>query len=104
MPESIIVFTSYADEDQPLLLKLSAHLAPLRQEGLITLWADRDINPGADREKEIHSHLNTAQIILLLISPDFINSDYCYNVKMKRALERYKARDACVIPILCTTC
>jgi len=80
----IEVFCCYAREDQPLLLDLKTHLMPLQREGLITLWADIDINAGEEWEKEIHRHLNTAQIILLLISSDFLASEYCYSIEMQR--------------------
>ena len=73
--KSIEVFCCYARKDQQLLLDLKTFLSPLQREGLITLWTDIDINAGTEWEREIHRHLNTAQIILLLISPDFIASE-----------------------------
>ncbi len=99
-PESVEVFCCYARKDQSLLLELKTHLTPLQREGLITLWADIDINAGMEWEKEIQRHLNTAQIILLLISPDFIASEYCYSVEMQRAVERHECGEARVIPII----
>ncbi len=96
----IKIFCCYAREDQPLLLELKNHLAPLQREGKITLWADTDVNAGVEWEKEISRHLNTAQIILLLISPDFMASDYCYSVEMQQAMERHECGDARVIPII----
>lgn len=81
-------------------MELRAHLSPLQKQGLITLWADVDISPGTNWEKEIGQHLNRAQIILLLVSPDFMNSDYCYSIEMKRALERYERDEVLVIPII----
>jgi DNA segregation ATPase FtsK/SpoIIIE-like protein len=98
--KSIEVFCCYARKDQSLLLDLKTHLAPLQQEGLITLWADIDINAGMEWEKEIHRHLNSAQIVLLLISPDFIASEYCYSVEMRRAMQRHESGEARVIPII----
>lgn len=98
--ERIEIFCCYAREDRPLLGALKAHLARLLQEGHVTLWADIDINAGAEWEREIHRHLNTAHIILLLISPDFMASEYCYSVEMKRALERHEKGEAKVIPII----
>jgi hypothetical protein len=73
---------------------------PLQREGLITLWADTDINAGAEWENTLHSHLNTAQIILLLVSPDFLASEYCYSTEIQRALERHENGEAEVIPII----
>lgn len=65
-------------------------LRPLERQGLIEQWHDREISAGAEWEREIDKHLNTAQIILLMISPDFMNSEYCYNVEVKQAIERHK--------------
>ncbi len=73
---------------------------PLQRQGHITLWADTDIDAGTEWEEEINKHLNTAQIILLLVSSDFIASDYCYSKEMMRAMERHKAGEAQVVPII----
>jgi len=94
------LFYCYTREDRALRDKLDAHLATLRRTGLITAWHDGEIVPGASWEEEIETHLNTADIILLLISPEFIQSDYCYSKEMKRALERHHAKEARVVPIL----
>ncbi len=94
------IFFCYAHEDELLLNKLKAHLRPMQREGLIDLWHDRDISAGTEWEREINEHLNTAQIILLLVSPDFMNSDYCYSIEMKRAMERHEHKEARVIPII----
>lgn len=100
MASTIEIFLCYAHEDEPLLNKLKMHLRPLQRESLINIWHDRAIGAGAEWEREIASHLDTAQIILLLVSPDFINSDYCYGVEVERALVRHEAREASIIPIL----
>jgi TIR domain len=94
------IFFCYAREDEELLNKLKSHLRPLQREGLIDVWYDREISAGTEWEQEIKQHLNNAQIILLLVSPDFMNSDYCYSVEMKRALERHNRKEAKVIPII----
>lgn len=94
------IFCCYAHEDEAYLNKLKTQLSPLRRQGLIEVWHDREIKAGANWESEIDQHLNAAQIILLLVSPDFINSDYCYGVEMKRALERGKLGEATVIPVI----
>lgn len=97
---SVEVFCCYAHEDKGLLKKLKRQLMPLQRQGLITIWNDADISPGAEWEEEINKHLNTARIILLLVSPDFMASDYCYSKEMKRAMERHEEGEACVIPII----
>lgn len=94
------IFFCYAHEDEPLLNKLKSQLSPLLRQGLIEMWHDRNISAGTKWEEEIDKHLNEANIILLLISPDFINSDYCYGKEMKRALERDKRREARIIPVI----
>ena len=94
------IFFCYAREDEPLLNTLKTHLSPLKRKGLIDLWYDREIKAGTQWEKEIDKHLNEANIILLLVSPDFMNSDYCYGIEMQRALERDQRGEARVIPII----
>ncbi len=83
------IFFCYAHKDEALLKKLKAHLRPLQRQGLIDVWYDREISAGTEWEHEISQHLDEAQIILLLVSPDFMNSDYCYGTEMKRAMERH---------------
>ncbi len=94
------IFFCYAHKDERLLNKLKAHLRPLQRQGLIDVWHDRDISAGTEWERVIGEQLNAADIILLLISPDFMNSDYCYSFEMKRAIERHESGHAYVIPII----
>lgn len=94
------IFCCYARKDKPLLNDLRTHLMPLQRQGHITLWADTDIEAGTEWEEEINKHLDTAQIILLLVSSDFIASEYCYGKEMMRAMERHKAGEAQVVPII----
>jgi TIR domain-containing protein len=94
------IFFCYAHEDESLLKKLKVHLMPLQRQGLIAPWYDRDISAGTEWEQEIKEQLNSAQIILLLVSPDFIASDYVNNVELKRAIERHNSGEACVIPVI----
>ncbi len=96
----LTVFYASAHEEERLRKKLEKHLSLLHQQGMITEWYDRQILPGTDWARVIDTHLMTAQVILLLISPDFLASDYCYGVEMQRALERHAAGEAQVIPIL----
>lgn len=96
----ITVFFSYSREDKPLRDELEKHLSSLRRRGVISSWHDRQIAAGAEWEKEIDAHLQSADIILLLISPAFIYSDYCYEIELPNALARHDAGEACVVPIL----
>jgi len=99
-PKPIEVFFSYAHEDEDLRDELEKHLSILKWQGVITGWHDRRIGAGREWEGEIDKHLNTAHIILLLISADFLASDYCYDVEMKRAMKRHEAGEARVIPVI----
>ena len=94
------VFYSYSHRDEGLRDELGNHLAPLHRQGLIAEWHDRKIGPGTEWEGQIDTHLDEAEIILLLISSDFIASDYCYDVELNRAMERHEAEEAYVIPII----
>lgn len=94
------IFCCYARKDQQLLNDLRTHLMSMQRSGDIIIWADTDIDAGVEWEKEIENHLDTAQIILLLVSPNFISSEYCYGKEMTRAMERHKAGEAQVIPII----
>lgn len=94
------VFCCYAHEDKQLLNKLRLQLIPMKREGLIDIWDDTAIDAGTEWEREVEKHINTAHIILLLISPYFTASDYCYSKEMKRAMERHEAGEAQVVPII----
>jgi len=90
----------YAREDKIFRGELERHLSNLRRQQVIISWSDREIPPGAEWRKEIDTQLNTADLILLLISSDFMDSDYCYSIEMQQALQRHNAGFARVIPIL----
>jgi O-acetyl-ADP-ribose deacetylase (regulator of RNase III) len=101
----VSVFISYAHEDEkPYLDKLCEQLKALQRANLLDEWHDRDITTGANWHGEIDEHLNSARLILLLISPAFIKSDFCYGLELKRALERSDAGDAAAIPIIVRPC
>ena len=80
---------SYAHEDEDLRDQLEVHLTSLKREGIIATWHDRRIVAGAPLDGEISAYLENANIILLLVSPYFIASDYCFNIEMTRAMERH---------------
>src|SRR6185503_17343659 len=98
--EAVELFYSYAHKDESLRNELDKHLSGLVHTGQITEWHDRQIGAGMEWEGEISAHLESAQIILLLISADFIHSKYCYSIEMKRAMQRHDAEEALVIPII----
>ncbi|MFW9259536.1 GUN4 domain-containing protein [Nostoc sp. CALU 546] len=101
MPEeSLKLFFSYSHKDETLRDELAKHLAILEWQGVISSWCDRRILPGEEWDHQINDNLKTADIILLLISSDFLFSKYCWDVEVKRAIERHHAGEACVIPVI----
>lgn len=98
------VFFSYCHADEGLRDQLEKQLSMLKRQGVIETWHDRRINAGQEIDAAIDEHINNDEIILLLVSPDFIASDYCYNVEMTRAMERHEAKQAIVIPVILRAC
>ncbi|GCE21393.1 toll/interleukin-1 receptor domain-containing protein [Dictyobacter kobayashii] len=96
--KTIPVFFSYAPEDRELLVELKRHLAPLRRQGLIE-WPE-DVIPGIDWKQMRSKQFEAATILVLLLSPNFIASDDCYNVDLQKALKRQAAGTARIAPIL----
>lgn len=94
------LFYSYSHKDENLRDELETHLKLLQRQGLINSWHDRKIEAGDEWKNKIDENLKRADIILLLISADFIASDYCYEKEMKYALERHEQGSATVIPII----
>lgn len=97
-------FYSYSHEDEKLRAKLETHLKILERQGLIASWHDRRIGAGEEWKGAIDTHLEEARIILLLVSASFIASDYCWDIEMKRAIERHDCGEATVIPIILRSC
>ncbi|HMS05544.1 MAG TPA: DUF4276 family protein [Burkholderiaceae bacterium] len=93
-------FISYSHADDALRAEFNKHLSLLRRQGLLELWSDHRIPAGGEFDKQISAELEAADIVILLISPDFMASDYCYGIEMKRAMERHLAGSAAVIPII----
>ncbi|MDJ0578447.1 toll/interleukin-1 receptor domain-containing protein [Crocosphaera sp.] len=97
---SVEVFFSYSHKDESLRDELEKHLSTLKRQKVISAWYDRDITAGTEWKGQIDEHLESAQVILLLISADFLASDYCYDIELKRAMERHELGEARVIPII----
>ena len=100
LTDALRLFYSYAHEDGNLRDALETHLKILHRRGLIAPWYDRKIDAGDEWKLQIDEHLERADIILLLVSADFIASDYCWDIEMVRALERHEAGEACIIPVI----
>ncbi|MCF6431081.1 toll/interleukin-1 receptor domain-containing protein [Leisingera sp. MMG026] len=97
-------FISYSHHDKAALDRLHVHLKNLTRDGQIETWYDRDILAGSELDAEIEREMEAANLFLLMISPDFIASDYCVEREMKRALERHAAGSARVVPIIVEEC
>jgi hypothetical protein len=98
--QPIKIFYCYAHEDRDLRDRIDKHLGVLKRRGHIVVWYDREIQAGMEWEREIERRLSTAHIILLLVSADFVHSDYCYGKEMQRALELHEKGRVHVLPIL----
>jgi hypothetical protein len=102
--ERLQAFISYSHMDEKLKKRLDKHLAIFRRKDTLITWNDRRIEAGEERDPAINKALDESDIILLLISADFIDSEYCYSREMKRAIERHTTNQARVIPIILKPC
>ncbi len=100
MRKPVEIFFSYSHRDEALRDELVKHLGVLKRQRIIEDWHYRRILAGQEWENEIDYHLDQAEVILLLVSADFIDSDYCYGIELKRAMQRYYSQTAYVIPII----
>lgn len=94
------IFISYSHNDECYRLELAKHLSLLERQGLIEPWHDRRIKPGQEWKKQIDQNLKQADLILCLVSADFISSNYCFDVEMAQALKMHKDGTAQVVPII----
>lgn len=103
-PACVQIFCSYAHKDAKYRGELEIFLANLRMQGLVHIWHDRLIKPGTDWARDIDRNLDHADVILLLVSADFMASQYCMGIELKQALERSEMGSARVVPILIREC
>jgi hypothetical protein len=96
----IAVCYCYAHQDQTFRDELDRHLIPMRRAGHITTWSAGEILPGSEWDATIQTHLDTADLLVLLVSPDFLASGYCWSSEMPRALARHAAGTARVLPVI----
>ena len=102
--EPLRVFISYSHKDARLRCDLETHLTLLQRQKVIAMWTDRMITAGDEWKGEIDHNMESADVILLLVSADFVASDYCYDVEMTQALKLHVARKARVIPVILRAC
>ena len=101
---SVEVFCSYSHRDEEFRKQFDAHVALMQRNNLIRVWQDREILAGDDWAGEIDSHLNSADLITLFVSSDFLNSSYCYEKEMARAMKRHFEENILVVPIIVRAC
>ncbi len=104
MSQPVRVFLSYSHADDEHRVALSSHLRLLERQGLIQPWFDRKILPGQNLDAAIERELERCEVVLFLVSADFLASDYCYGVEMTRAMERHEAGEAIVVPLIVRAC
>lgn len=99
-----LAFFSYSKADITHLKEFQKHLHPLERSDKIRLWDDLKIRPGKEWDKTIQNSLSTADIIFLLLSPDFLNTEYIWDIEMVEAIRRHEEGTARVIPIKVRPC
>lgn len=104
MPKKLNIFLSYAHEDEAMKIQLDRNLIMLKRSDKINVWQDRQILAGTEWNESIAKELASADIILLLISVDFNNSQYIWDKELKIAMERHEKNEARVIPVILRTC
>lgn len=102
--KALTLFISYSHTDEALKNELLKHLAPLKRLKLIDAWHDRKLKAGDDLDHEISANLEKSDIAVFLLSVDFINSQYCYDVELDKALELHAAGELVVVPIVLRSC
>lgn len=98
--EPPLLFISYSHVDEPYCDKLVKHLSSLKREGLIRIWHDRALTPGSQFDQEIENQLSESDLVIILVSADFIASEYCFSKEMLKAMEDYKYGYGIVVPVI----
>lgn len=104
MSRPVNLFFSYSHKDEALRDELAAHLALLRRQGVIRDWHARCVGAGDDWQGVVDEHLDRADVVLVLVSADFLASDYCYDVELRRVVERSARGEALLIPVILRAC
>lgn len=100
----VSLFFSYSHRDESLRNELETHLSVLKRQGVIQTWYDRRILAGNEIDASISENLEESQIILLLVSAYFLDSNYCCDIEMVRAMEKHRDKSARVIPVILHPC
>lgn len=104
LTQPLHVFFCYAPQDEELVKGLEAHLSLLVRQGYLTSYTSRRVGVGTDRRAEIDRQMERADVILLLVSADFLASDQLYDIELRRALDRRAKRTEDVMGVLLRPC
>jgi len=102
--KTLNLFVSYSHADEEIKKQLEKHLHPLERINLIKKWSDRHIKPGQEWDRVISENLKEADIAIILVSVDFLNSSYCYDVEMDEALDYHEKGKLKLIPVIVGHC
>lgn len=97
-------FISYSHIDERFVKRLHTHLSQLKRDGLISTWYDREITAGSVLDEVISQNLENSDLFIAITSPDFLNSSYCYETEMARAIEKHNSNQMRVLPIIVEPC
>lgn len=98
------VFVSYCHSDRRFLARLRVHLRPLERDGLINLWSDEDLRAGDDWRSEIALAISSARVAIMLVSADFLASDFIAVNEVPQLLARAKSEGARIMPVVLQAC
>lgn len=98
------LFISYSHKDESFMEEFEEHLSQLKRNKIISLWHDRKLVAGGDWKGGIDSNLESSDVVILLISPSFLASDYCCEIELAKALEMHDSSQAVVVPIVIREC
>jgi hypothetical protein len=97
-------FISYSHSDEHIVKRLHAHMSQLKREGNLTSWFDGEILAGASLDKDITTELNKTDIFIAIVSPDYLNSAYCFDIEFQDALNRFALGHVRIVPVIAQPC
>jgi hypothetical protein len=98
------VFVSYSHKDAKWVERLRVHIKPFEQKGIIELWDDSKIPIGTKWRKELQAAIQSSTIALLIVSPDFLASDFIAEYELPKLLLRAEAEEVTVMPVIVALC
>lgn len=98
------VFISYSHKDKEYKDELESHLSMMIRNGEIDQWNDKMIEPGEKWDESINESLDKAELLIFLVSSDFLNSEYCYGIETARSIAKHHENKATIIPVIIRHC